>query len=111
MDKELLFNDQVNRLQHHHFLILYWSALSEGKEVRYNITNAFDDLKFQHITRTKQTAVSHIEALNLLGFIELKDESNRKNIYITQFGAKALQTLAESKRFKTKKSLFLEVSK
>ena len=111
MDNESLFQEQVSRLEPHHFLILYWAALSEGKEVRYNITNAFDDMKFQKLTRTKQTAVANIEALALLGFVDLKDESNRKNIYITEFGVEALQILGENKRFKTKKSLFLEVSK
>jgi hypothetical protein len=111
MENELLFQEQVSRLGLHHFLILYWAALSEAKGVRYNITNAFDDMKFQKLTRTKQTAVANIEALALLGFVDLKDESNRKNIYITKFGAEALQVLGENKRFKTKKSLFLEVTK
>jgi len=111
MENESLFLEQVSRLEPHHFLILYWAALSEAKEVRYNITNAFDDMKFQKLTRTKQTAVANIEALALLGFVDLKDESNRKNIYITRFGAEALRILSENKRFKTKKSLFLEVSK
>ncbi len=108
---EKLFEQQVKRLQEHHFLILYWAALAEDKGLRYNITNAFDDLKFQGVTRTKQTAVAYIEALDVLNFIELKDESNRKNIYITEYGAEALAMLVSHKNFKTRKSGYLEVSR
>ncbi len=106
-----LFEQQVKGLQEHHFLILYWSALAEDKKVKYNITNAFDDLKFHNITRTKQSAVAYIEALDILQFIVLKDESNRKNIYITDYGAEALTMLVSYDKFQTRKSIHLEVSR
>ncbi|MGL4855266.1 MAG: hypothetical protein ACRC37_08465 [Lentisphaeria bacterium] len=108
---ENLFELQVQRLQEQHFLLLYWSALAEDKGMRYNITNAFDDLKYARLTRTKQTAVANIEALSFLNFIELKDESNRKNIYITKFGAEALTMMVSSGNFKVKKSSYLEVNR
>lgn len=111
MTMDDLFKKQVKRLQEHHFLILYWAALAEDKGLKYNITNAFDDLKFQGLTRTKQTAVAYIEALDILNFIQLRDESNRKNIYITEYGAEALTNLVSHTNFKTRKSGYLEVSR
>ena len=54
---------------------------------------------------------AYIEALDILNFIELRDESNRKNIYITEYGAEALTMLVSDKNFKTRKSGYLEVSR
>lgn len=105
MDK--LFDKQIQKLQLHHFLILYWAAEAEVIGVKYNITNVFDDLKDAKVTRTKQSAVAFIEALEMLCFIELRDERNRKNIYITEPGTEALSRLVSEKNFKTKKSRFL----
>jgi len=103
-----LFDEQVDYLAEVHFLVLYWAAQSEGAGVRYNITNCFDDLKYHHITRTKQTAVAAIEALAALRFVDLRDEGNRKNLYITTYGAKALETLVLGRAFEPKPSAFLE---
>ena len=99
---------QVSRLGYGHYLVLYWCAQGEGMSVKYNITNCFDDLKHCGVTRTKQTAVGVIETLHVLGYVDVKDERNRKNIYLTNFGGQALARLAESGRFQTKKSHFLE---
>ncbi|NLZ64759.1 MAG: hypothetical protein GX902_13235 [Lentisphaerae bacterium] len=104
-----LFEAQVSRLGEAHYLVLLWSAKSEGKALKYNLTNFFDDLKHLGITRTKQTAVAVIEAMASLCFIELRDESNRKNIYITKYGAKALARLLEARRYESKTSAYLEV--
>ena len=103
-----LFDEQVAHLGEAHFLVLYWAARSEGAGVRYNITNCFDDLKHHHLTRTKQTAVAVIEALAALRFVDLREEGNRKNLYITTYGAKALEALVLGGRFAPKKSAFLE---
>ena len=103
-----LFLEQVTHLGEHHFLVLYWSTQAEGKGVRYNLTNCFDDLKYSGITRTKQNAVATVDALAALRFIEIRDEGNRKNIYITPYGAKALETLVLQRTFGPKKSAFLE---
>ncbi len=108
---EKLFKNQVNKTELHHFLILYWAAQAEVNETKYNITNVFDDLKELSITRTKQNAIAYVEALSSLCFIDLKDESNRKNIYLTEFGAKALEELVKNKKYKIKKSRFLEAVK
>ena len=77
-----------------------------SEEVQHN--QLLDDLKAGGITRTKQTAVAAVEAMHLLCLIDIKDERNRKNIYLTNFGGQALARLAESGRFQTKKSHFLE---
>jgi len=50
-----------------------------------------------------------IDALWALCYIDVRDERNRKNIYITSHGSKALQQLIASKRFEMKDSSFLEV--
>ena len=103
-----LFEEQVQRLQESQFLILYWAAQSEGRDVKYNITNAFDDLKLAGLTRTKQTAVSVVFALLALCFIDIRDEHNRKNIYITRHGAKALEMMVRGNVFKPRASAYLE---
>jgi hypothetical protein len=107
-DSLALFESQVDRLSEAQFLLLFWSAKSESCSVKYNLTNFFDDLKFLGITRTKQTAISVIDSVASLCFIELRDERNRKNVYITHYGAKALAMLVESRRFETRDSSFLE---
>ncbi len=106
---ENLFNKQIVKLKEHHFHILYWAAQSEVCKKKYNITNIFDDLKINGITRTKQNAMAYIEALDSLCFIETKDESNRKNIYITEAGEHALEELVKNNNYNIKKSIFLEV--
>lgn len=107
-DRDELFQLQVSRLGYGHYLILYWSAQSEGMNVKYNITNCFDDLKHCGVTRTKQTAVGVVETLYVLGYVDIKDERNRKNIYITKWGAKALEQLVIGNQYKTQSSLYLE---
>ena len=106
-----LFEKQILNLKEVHFHVLYWAALAEGKGKDYNITNIFDDLKFIGITRTKQSAVSFVESLAALCFIGINSNSNRKNIYITKHGAKALESLIAKGSFQIKKSMFLEVTK
>ena len=103
-----LFENQLARLKEYHFLILYWAAEAEVKGVRYNITNAFDDLKDLGITRTKQSVMAYVESLYALCFIDMKEERNRKNIYLAESGALALEELVKNSNFKTKKSRFLE---
>ncbi len=104
-----LFQEQVAHLQEPHFLVLYWGAMAEDRRRSYNITNCFDDLKALGITRTKQTATAIVDAMQALCFIEVRDEGNRKNIYITQYGAKALESLVLNNSYSPKKSFFLEV--
>ena len=106
-----LLEKQILNLKASHFHILYWAAMAEEKEVLYNITNIFDDLKFIKATRTKQSAVAYVEALSALCFVSINGESNRKNIFITKYGARALEYLLSNNSFKINKSLFLEVSK
>ena len=106
-DFEKLFREQIARLELSHFLILYWAAESEGAAVKYNITNLFDDLKFAGITRTKQTAVAAVVSLATLCFIDLREEHNRKNIYITRFGAKALESMIRNNVFSKIESTYL----
>ena len=106
-----LFEKQISNLKEAHFHILYWAALAEGRGKEYNITNVFDDLKFIGATRTKQNAVSFVESLAALCFIGINQESNRKNIYISKHGAKALEFLIAKGSYQIKKSLFLEVAK
>jgi hypothetical protein len=103
-----LFKDQLERLREYHFLILFWAAEAEVKGLKYNITNAFDDLKDLGITRTKQSVMGYVESLHMLCFIDLKEERNRKNIYLAEHGAEALESLVENSNFKTKKSRFME---
>jgi hypothetical protein len=103
-----LFDRQVNQLDHRHFMILYWVAQAEGRGVKYNLTNCFDDLKYQSITRTKQNAMAAVEALSLLCFVEVREDGNRKNLYITQSGAKALEALVLRHAFTPTRSAFLE---
>lgn len=100
---------QISRLGYSHFLVLYWCAIGEGMGAKYNITNCFDDLKHCSVTRTKQTAVSVIETLHALGYVDVRDEHNRKNIYITHWGAKALQQLVLGKRFEVQESIYLTI--
>jgi len=103
-----LYELQLARLGEEHFLALCWATVSEYKSLDYNITNYFDDLKHLGLTRTKQTAMAAIEALRLLGFVDLRDSRNRKNIFITRFGANALQRLVKTGHFKSKPSDYLE---
>ena len=103
-----LFIKQVAQLRDCHFLILYWVAMAEAKKVKYNITYVYDDLKYLGVTRTKQNVVTYIESLATLCFINLNDESNRKNLYITEYGAKALELLVKQRAFSAKPSNFLE---
>lgn len=103
-----LFTKQLRRLKEVHFLILYWAAEAEVSGIKYNITNAFDDLKDLGITRTKQSVMAFVESLYTLCFIDMKEERNRKNIYLAEAGAEALEALVRSGNFKTKKSRFME---
>ena len=103
-----LFEKQIAGLQESHFLALYWTTVAEDKKIRYNITNVFDDLKYLKITRTKQSAVSYVETLKSLCFIEVREESNRKNLYLSNYGAQALEKLIISKKFKPQHSNYLE---
>lgn len=108
LEQSDLFKLQLERLCEEHFLVLLWAAMSADKQMKYNITNCFDDLKASGITRTKQTAVAAVEAMKLLCLIDIKDERNRKNIYLTDFGGQALAKLASLGRFQSKRSQFLE---
>ena len=105
MDK--LFESQLDKLKKHHFLILYWAAEAEVDKIKYNITNVFDDLKAHGITRTKQSAMSYIDVLSALCFIEVKEESNRKNIYLSKYGEMALERVVANDLFKLEKSIYL----
>ena len=106
--KEDLFEEQVANLTEAHFLVLYWTAQSEGRQAKYNITNCFDDLKHCAITRTKQTAVAAVEALGALRFLALRGEGNRRNLYITRYGARALEALVLRQQYTPRPSAFLE---
>lgn len=106
-----LFEEQSSLLKEPHFFVLYWTAKAEEKGIKYNITNVFDDLKYIGATRTKQSAVSFVESLHSLCFVGISGEGNRKNLYITKYGAKALEYLISNTNYKPKKSLFLEGSK
>gem|GEM_PF-787746 len=103
-----LFGEQVQRLTESHFLVLLWAATAEDRQRPYNITNCFDDLKHAGLTRTKQNAVASVEALRALCFLAVRDEGNRKNIYITTHGARALQSLVLEQRYIVRESLFLK---
>ena len=103
-----LFEKQIGELQSAHFLVLYWTTVAEDKKIKYNITNVFDDLKSLKVTRTKQSAVAYVETLKALCFISVKEESNRKNLYLTNYGAKALEKIIITKRFEPEKSSYLE---
>ncbi|MFA4945373.1 MAG: hypothetical protein WC789_11815 [Lentisphaeria bacterium] len=103
-----LFPAQVERLAEPHFLVLFWAAQAEDRKVKFNITNCFDDLKFHRITRTKQNVVAILDSLAALCFVTLKDEGNRRNIYITPYGAKALEALVLHHKFQPRQSAFLE---
>jgi hypothetical protein len=105
---ERLFQEQVEQLTESHFLVLLWAAQAEDRRVRYNITNGFDDLKAAGVTRTKQTAVAAVEALAVLRFVTVREEGNRKNIYITRYGARALEALVVGGKFSARRSVFLE---
>ena len=98
---------KTDLLQEGHFLILYWSMIAEDKEEKYNITNAFDDLKAQNLTRTKQNVMSYIEALKILNFLLVKEERNKKNLYLTKYGGQALADLVNREKFKLKQSIYL----
>ena len=110
-DLAALFQAQVDGLLECHFLVLLWAAQAEDAKARYNITNCFDDLKHHRITRTKQSAVSIVEDLAALCFVSLKDEGNRRNIYISPYGAKALEQMAVQEKFAPRASAFLESEK
>lgn len=108
MSMNELFEKQIGNLQGAHFLVLYWTTVAEDKKVKYNITNVFDDLKNLKVTRTKQSAVAYVETLKALCFIEVREESNRKNLYLTNYGAQALEKMIISKKYKPEKSSYLE---
>ncbi|OGV78535.1 MAG: hypothetical protein A3K19_17955 [Lentisphaerae bacterium RIFOXYB12_FULL_65_16] len=105
---ERLFQEQVAQLNETHFLVLLWAAQGEDRRIRYNITNVFDDLKSAGVTRTKQTAVAAVDALHVLRFVTVREEGNRKNIYITRYGAKALEALVVGGAFTSRRSAFVE---
>ena len=107
MENEL-FKKQLARLDEAHFLLLYWTTVAEDKEQRYNITNAFDDLKFHKVTRTKQSAVAFVDSLHALCLIDVREESNRKNLYLSEYGGLALQELITDSKFSIKNSIHLE---
>jgi hypothetical protein len=52
--------------------------------------------------------VAFVEALAALCFVDLRGESNRKNLYLTEFGAQALQRLAASAKYSLEKSQSIE---
>ena len=110
LDLAALFQAQVGGLLECHFLVLLWAAQAEDRRARYNITNCFDDLKHHRITRTKQSAVSIVEDLAALCFVSLRDEGNRRNIYISPCGAKALEQLVLQQKFSPLPSAFLEAA-
>ncbi len=105
---ENLLTDQIKRQKEHHFLILYWAAEAEVRGVKYNITNVFDDLKDVGVTRTKQSVMAYVESLYALCFIDIKEERNRKNIYLSDAGAEALERMVGESSFRTKKSRYME---
>jgi hypothetical protein len=107
-ETDSLFAQQIGQLTQAQYLVLLWATQGEGLGVKYNLTNCFDDLKHAGITRTKQTAVAVVESVRSLCFIEIKDERNRKNIYITKWGAQALAALVGISRFQDLESLFLK---
>ena len=104
---EELFLKQLDKIKRHHFLILYWAAEAEVRGVKYNITNVFDDLKMIGVTRTKQSAMAYVEVLDALCLVNVREESNRKNIYISEYGEKALEELVKNRSFEVEKSNFL----
>ena len=106
-----LFTEQVENLGEPYFLVLYWAARAEEYTTKYNITNCFDDLKAAQVTRTKQNAVAIVETLSALRFIDLRGEGNRRHLYITQHGAKALEQKIIKQQFTPKPSAFLEGQK
>ena len=75
-----LFGEQVERLQESHFLVLYWAAMGEGEKIKYNITNLFDDLKASGVTRTKQTVVGIVQALETI--VRQKRYTGRKSAFL-----------------------------
>ena len=103
-----LFREQLMRLGEEHFLILYWAVSSEDKGIKYNITNCFDDLKIAGLTRTKQTAVAAVDALRVLCLLDIRDERNRKNLYITRYGGQALKALISLGTFTLHESNYLK---
>jgi len=103
-DLVTLFEKQLQKIKRHHFLILYWAAEAEVLGEKYNITNVFDDLKMASITRTKQNAMSYVEVLDALCLIEIKEESNRKNIYLSEYGETALEKLVKKNSYKIEAS-------
>ena len=105
---DALFQEQIDHLTEAHFLVLYWVATAEDKKNGYNITNCFDDLKAHGITRTKQTAVATVEALHALRFLDINGKGNRKHLYITTYGARALEHLVLQSRYNPRKSITLE---
>ena len=107
LDLENLWKRQIGKLKRHHYLILYWTAQAEVANKKYNITNVFDDLKAGGLTRTKQNAVSYVDVLDALCLIEVKEESNRKNLYITSYGEHALEQQARMNRYKLEGSSYL----
>ena len=83
-----LFDKQVASLENAHFQVLYWTTVAEDKEIRYNITNVFDDLKNLKITRTKQSAVAYIDTLKALSRVNFEGvvTDNANNI-LTDFNS------------------------
>ena len=107
IDTQKLLEKQFSKLKRHHYLILYWAAQAEVAGKKYNITNVFDDLKAVGATRTKQNAVSYVEVLDALCLIEVREESNRKNLYITEYGEQALEQQARRQTYQLEGSAFL----
>lgn len=107
--KESILINQVKRLEEPHFLILLWCSRANYLKKDYNITNVFDDLKRHNLTRTKQNAVSYIEGLHLLSYIDILSKSNKKNLLVTNLGLEVLSSLVKEDKFSIeKKSIYLE---
>ena len=107
-EKDSFIQEQVGRLDQIHFLIMYWAARARDLKKDYNVTNVFDDLKAQHLTRTKQSAVSFIESLYHLAYIDLLMKANKKTLYLREEGLAVLELLVRQKKFNFKQSQYLE---
>jgi hypothetical protein len=55
--------------------------------------------------------MAYVESLFMLCFIDVKDERNRKNIYLADAGAQALEALVKTGKFKTRQSRYMEDAK
>jgi hypothetical protein len=52
--------------------------------------------------------VASVEALSALRFLSLRGEGNRRHLYITRYGARALEALVRRQAYTPKPSAFLE---